>query len=160
MTVAGVLMGSNRLHRFAHCNTAIRMRSTAYTHDPQVLANLERFVALNSAIEVDLSGQINAETVGTSYVGALGGALDFLRGARRSRGGLPIIALPSIAGVKSRIVSRLNGPVSTPRSDAGLIVTEHRIADLRGLSVKQRLVKMLDIAHPDFREQLERDAGV
>ncbi|MHC8320493.1 acetyl-CoA hydrolase/transferase family protein [Pseudomonas sp. GB2N2] len=159
VTIAGVLMGSHRLHRFAHCNSLIQMRSTAYTHDPQVLGSLERFVALNSAIEVDLSGQINAETAGGVYVGAVGGALDFLRGARRSRGGLPIIALPSTAGVNTRIVSRINGPVSTPRSDAGLIVTEYGVADLRGLSLRQRRLKMLDIAHPDFREQLERDAG-
>ena len=72
-TIAGVLMGSNRLSRFAHCNAAIQMRSTAYTHDLQVLGSLERFVALNSAIEVDLSGQINAETAGGTYVGAVGG---------------------------------------------------------------------------------------
>lgn len=160
VTIAGVLMGSQRLHHFAHCNSAIQMRSTAYTHDLQVLGNLERFVALNSAIEVDLSGQVNAETVGDLYVGAVGGALDFLRGARRSRGGLPIIALPSTAGVNTRIVSRINGPVSTPRSDVGLIVTEYGVADLRGLSLRQRHVKMLDIAHPDFREQLERDTGL
>lgn len=159
-TIAGVLMGSHRLNRFAHCNAAIQMRSTAYTHDLQVLGSLERFVALNSAIEVDLSGQINAETAGGTYIGAVGGALDFLRGARRSRGGLPIIALPSASGIHSRIVSRINGPVSTPRSDAGLIVTEYGVADLRGLSISQRRLKMLDIAHPDFREQLEQAAGL
>lgn len=159
-TIAGVLMGSNRLNRFAHCNSTIQMRSTAYTHDLQVLSSLERFVALNSAIEVDLSGQINAETAGGTYVGAVGGALDFLRGARRSRGGLPIIALPAVSGVNSRIVSRISGPVSTPRSDAGLIVTEYGVADLRGLSIRQRRLKMLDIAHPDFREQLEQAASV
>ncbi|WP_250961689.1 acetyl-CoA hydrolase/transferase C-terminal domain-containing protein [Pseudomonas sp. CG7] len=159
-TIAGVLMGSNRLNHFAHCNAAIQMRSTAYTHDLQVLGSLERFVALNSAIEVDLSGQINAETAGGTYIGAVGGALDFLRGARRSRGGLPIIALPSVSGIHSRIVSRINGPVSTPRSDAGLIVTEYGVADLRGLSLRQRRLKMLDIAHPDFREQLEQSASL
>ncbi|MNF89285.1 Succinyl-CoA:coenzyme A transferase [compost metagenome] len=137
----------------------IRMRSTEYTHSPQVLAAQNRLVAINSAIEVDLTGQINAESAGGQYIGALGGAVDFLRGARQSRGGLPIIALPSTAGSRSRIVSRLSGPVSTPRSDAGLIVTEYGVADLRGLSLSQRARCMIEIAHPDFREQLKRDAA-
>lgn len=159
LTVAGVLMGSQALHRFAHCNQQILMRSTDYTHDPQILAEQHRLAAINSAIEVDLTGQINAESAAGNYVGALGGAVDFLRGARRSHGGLPIVALPSTAGPHSRIVSRLGGPVSTPRCDAGLIVTEHGVADLRGLSIKQRVRRMIDIAHPDFREQLERDAA-
>ncbi|UXJ50272.1 acetyl-CoA hydrolase/transferase family protein [Pseudomonas citronellolis] len=159
LTVAGVLMGSRALHHFAHRNPLIHMRSTDYTHNPEVLAGQDRLVAINSAIEVDLSGQINAETVAGNYVGALGGAVDFLRGARRSHGGLPIIALPSTAGQNSRIVARLNGPVSTPRCDAGLIVSEFGIADLRGLSIRQRVRRMIDIAHPQFREQLERDAA-
>lgn len=159
LTVAGVLMGSSALHRFAHRNPQIHMRSTDYTHNPEILAGQDRLVAINSAIEVDLSGQINAETAAGNYVGALGGAVDFLRGARRSHGGLPIIALPSTAGHNSRIVARLNGPVSTPRCDAGLIVSEFGIADLRGLSLRQRVRRMIDIAHPQFREQLERDAA-
>lgn len=159
VTVAGVLMGSRELHRFAHRNPLIQMRSTDYTHAPQVLAGQDRLVAINSAIEVDLTGQINAESAAGNYVGALGGAVDFLRGARLSRGGLPIIALPSTAGQRSRIVTQLNGPVSTPRCDAGLIITEHGVADLRGLSLRQRALRMVEIAHPDFREQLEREAG-
>ncbi|TLX70646.1 acetyl-CoA hydrolase/transferase family protein [Pseudomonas nicosulfuronedens] len=159
LTVAGVLMGSRALHRFAHRNPQIHMRSTDYTHNPEILAGQDRLVAINSAIEVDLSGQINAETAAGNYVGALGGAVDFLRGARRSHGGLPIIALPSTAGPNSRIVARLSGPVSTPRCDAGLIVSEYGIADLRGLSLRQRVRRMIDIAHPQFREQLERDAA-
>lgn len=159
VTVAGVLMGSEALHRFAHNNPSIRMRSTAYTHDANTLAAQHQLVAINSAIEVDLTGQINAESVGGNYIGALGGAVDFLRGARQSRGGLPVIALPSTAGARSRIVSRLSGPVSTPRSDAGLIVTEYGVADLRGLSLSQRARCMIEIAHPDYREQLKRDAA-
>src|SRR5256885_649469 len=83
-----------------------------------VLAGQDRFVAINSALEVDLSGQVNAEVAGGSYVGAVGGAVDFLRGAARSRGGVPIVALPA-----ERIVATLSGPVSTARSDAGVIVT-------------------------------------
>jgi acetyl-CoA hydrolase len=89
-------------------------------------------------------------------LGAVGGALDFIRGAQKSRGGLPIIALPSTAGAKSRIVPRLNGPVTIPRSDAGLIVTEHGVADLRGLTIKQRVRKMLDIASPQHQAELEQ----
>lgn len=159
LAVAGVLMGSHELHRFAHRNPQLRMRSTDYTHAPQILAGQDRLVAINSAIEVDLSGQINAESAAGNYVGALGGAVDFLRGARRSRDGLPIIALPSTAGQHSRIVPRLSGPVSTPRSDAGLIITEYGVADLRGMSLKQRARLLIEIAHPDFREQLKRDAA-
>ncbi|MPN61651.1 Butanoate coenzyme A-transferase [bioreactor metagenome] len=97
-----------------------------------MLAASHRLAAINSAVEVDLTGQINSEVAGGVYVGAVGGAVDFLRGAARSRGGLPIIALPATARGATRIVVRLSGPVSTPRSDAGLIVTEHGVADLRG----------------------------
>lgn len=154
-SVGGILLGSRLLHDFAHDNPAVLLRSTAYTHDPDILASQERLVAINSAVEVDLSGQVNSEVAAGSYIGAVGGALDFLRGARRSHGGLPIIALPSTAGSASRIVARLNGPVTIPRSEAGLIVTEHGVADLRGLSLRQRLRAMLDIAHPTHRADLE-----
>ena len=157
-TVAGVMFGSKRLHDFAHNNQHIQFRSCAYTHGADVLAQLEHFVALNSAVEVDLSGQINAEVAAGVYVGAVGGAGDFLRAAQRSKGGLPIVALPSTAGRHSRIVAKLNGPVSTPRSDAGIIVTEYGVADLRGLGLAERARRMLAIAHPDQREQLERES--
>ncbi|NML31673.1 acetyl-CoA hydrolase/transferase family protein [Paraburkholderia antibiotica] len=156
-TVAGVLIGSATLHRFAHRNPNLLMRSTDYIHHPDVLSRIDRFVAINSAIEVDLTGQVNAEVANGSYLGAVGGAGDFLRGAARSRGGVPIIALPSTSKARSRIVARLNGPVSTPRSDVGLIVTEFGVADLRGLNLKQRIRRMVDIAHPDFRDELARE---
>jgi acyl-CoA hydrolase len=160
LTIAGVMMGSRRIHDFAHRNPAVQFRSTSYTHDPEVLARIDRFVAINSALEVDLSGQINAEVANGSYVGAVGGALDFLRGARRAQGGLPVVALPSTAGKgASRIVATLSGPVSTPRSDAGVIVTEYGVADLRGLTLKQRRERLLAIAHPDYRAALERSTG-
>lgn len=155
-TVAGVLIGSNDLHRFAHRNPNLLMRSTDYVHHPDVLSRIDRFVAVNSAIEVDLTGQVNAEVANGIYLGAVGGAGDFLRGAARSRGGLPIIALPSRSQARSRIVARLNGPVSTPRSDVGLVVTEFGVADLRGQSLKHRMNRMVAIAHPDFREELAR----
>ncbi len=163
LTVTGMLMGTRRIYDFAHLNESICFRSTAYTHNADVLAGIDHFVALNSAIEVDLTGQINAEVAGGRYIGAVGGALDFLRGARRSKGGLPMIALPSRAGSShpvSRIVAQLGGPVSTPRSDAGVIVTEFGVADLRGLTLRQRVKRMIDIAHPDYRESLERSAPV
>ncbi len=159
VAVAGVMFGSKRIQQFCHRNPAVQFRSPAYTHDAGVLAGIERFAALNLAIEVDLTGQINAEVAGGVYVGAVGGALDFLRGAHRSKGGLPIIALPSTAGKASRIVAKLSGPVSTPRSDAGIIVTEYGVADLRGLPLSERTRRMIAIAHPGFREQLEREAA-
>jgi acetyl-CoA hydrolase len=157
-TVAGVMFGSKRLHDFSHNNAHLQFRSCAYTHGADVLAQIDHFVALNSAVEIDLTGQINAEVAAGVYVGAVGGAGDFLRAAQRSRGGLPIVALPSTAGRHSRIVAKLSGPVSTPRSDAGIIVTEFGIADLRGLGLAERVRRMLAIAHPDQREQLERDS--
>lgn len=153
--VTGFLMGSDRLFRFADDNPAIRLRETAYTHDPAVLAMQERLVAINSAIEVDLSGQINAEVAGGKYVGALGGAVDFLRGAARSPGGVPIVALPATAASKSRIVDRLSGPVSTPRCDAGVIVTEFGAADLRGQPLRVRQERILAITDPEHRSALE-----
>ena len=156
-SVAGVLMGSGRLHRFAHRNPALQLRSTEYTHNPAVLASLPRFVAINSAVEVDLTGQINAEMAAGSYVGAVGGAIDFLRGAMRSHGGIPVVALPATAGATSRIVATLSGPVSTPRCDAGVFVTEHGMADLRGLPLAARVRRMVDIAHPSHRERLARE---
>lgn len=156
----GMVMGSRRAHAFVHRNPLVQFRGTDYTHGPDVLARIDRFAALNSAVEVDLTGQINAELVGGTYVGAVGGALDFLRAARRSPGGLPVVALPSTAGANSRIVARIGAAtVSTPRSDAGIVVTEHGVADLRGLTLRQRVSRMIAIADPAHREQLEREAG-
>ncbi|MFI6455753.1 acetyl-CoA hydrolase/transferase family protein [Streptosporangium amethystogenes] len=158
-TVTGTLMGTSRLFRYAHGNPAIELRDTRHTHDPEVLAAQDRLVAINSAIEVDLSGQINAEVARGSYVGAVGGAIDFLRGAARSRGGLPVVALTSTAKSASRIVATLSGPVSTSRADAGIIVTEYGVADLRGLSLDERRARMLAIAHPDHRPALEKECS-
>jgi acetyl-CoA hydrolase len=155
VSIGGVLLGSRVIHSYAHRNPAIQLRSTAYTHDPEVLASLDRLVAINSAIEVDLTGQINSEVANGTYLGAIGGALDFLRGAQRSKGGVPIIALPATAGTNSRIVATLNGPVTIPRSSAGYVVTEHGVADLRNVPLKQRLQRLLDIAAPQHRAALE-----
>jgi len=161
VSVGGVLFGSRKLYDFVHNNPQVHLRSTAYTHSHSVLANQDNLVTLNSAIEVDLTGQINSEMVGGHYVGAVGGAMDFLRGAHFSKGGLPIIILPSTAagGKVSRIVTDLNGPVSSPRADAGIFVTEYGVADLRGKTLNQRKKLMLSICHPDFRGDLSRDLG-
>jgi acyl-CoA hydrolase len=158
IAIAGLLGGTEALFRFAHRNPRLELRSTAYTHDPEVLAASSCLVAINSAIEVDLTGQVNAEVAAGRYVGAVGGAVDFLRGAARSRGGLPIVALPSTAKGRSRIVARLNGPTSTPRSEQLVVVTEHGVADLRGLPVSARIERMLAVADPAHRADLEAAA--
>lgn len=160
ITVGGVIIGSARARCFAHRNPALELRGTEYTHNPHVLRRIDRFTAINSAVEVDLTGQVNAEVVAGTYVGAVGGVGDFLRAAQNSRGGVPIVALPSTAGAHSRIVTKLSGPVTVPRSDACVMVTEYGIADLRGLSLAQRVPKMIAIAHPDHRERLAREAGL
>lgn len=158
-TVAGVLMGGRRVRAFAHRNPQLQMRGTEYTHDARVLGALRQFVSLNSAIEVDLTGQVNAEVAGGVYMGAVGGALDFTRAAHASPGGLPLFALPSTVKDRSRIVATLSGPVTTPRSDAGIVVTEHGVADLRQETLSGRVRKMISIAHPVHREALEKQAA-
>lgn len=158
VAVGGVLMGSKVLRRWVHGNPAFALRETDYTHNAQVLAQCHRLAAINSALEVDLTGQVNAEVAAGHYVGAVGGAADFLRGAACSPGGLPIVALPSSAKGSSRIVAQLRGPVSTARSDAGLIVTEHGVADLRGQPLSRRVRRLIDIAAPEHREGLAREA--
>jgi len=157
IVVTGFLMGSRALISLAAANRSTELRDTRYTHDPAVLAAQRRLVAINSATEVDLTGQVNSETAAGRYVGAVGGATDFLRGAARSDGGVPVIALPSTAGPASRIVAHLSGPVSQARADAGVIVTEYGVADLRGLTLSERRERMLAIAHPDHRAALEKE---
>jgi acyl-CoA hydrolase len=154
VAVAGLLIGSRSVFRFADDNPDVELRATRDVHGAAALAAQERLVAINSAIEVDLTGQVNAEIADGDYVGAVGGAGDFLRAAARSRGGLPIIALPATAKSASRIVARLSGPVSTARSDAGVVVTEYGVADLRGLPLARRRERLIAIAHPGHRARL------
>lgn len=162
LTIAGVMMGGEASRRFVHRNPSVEFHSVDYTHNASVLTRIDNFVAINSALEVDLTGQVNAEVAGGTYIGAVGGAVDFLRGAHLSRGGMPVIALCATAGSSektiSRIVTQLSGPVSTPRCDAGVIVTEYGVADLRGLPVSKRMEKMIGIAHPEFRPALQEQA--
>jgi len=163
LVVTGFLMGTRQLLTLAAADPAITLRDTRYTHDPAVLAAQHQLVAINSATEVDLTGQANTETAAGRYVGAVGGAVDFARGAARS-GGVPIIALPSTARhstgrTASRVVARLSGPVTVSRADTGVIVTEYGIADLRGLTLAQRRERMIAIAHPDHRQKLAEAAS-
>lgn len=158
-TVATMLMGSARLYAFADGNPQIQLHPSSYTHDYRVLQQQERFTSVNAALEVDLTGQINAEAVTGKYLGALGGAVDFTRAANAAPGGKAIMTLPSMARGSSRIVPSLTGPVSTPRCDAGIIVTEFGSADLRGMPLSKRIERMISIAHPEARTELERQAG-
>jgi len=136
-----MLIGTRTLFDHARENPAIRLRSTEFTHDPRVLGALQKFVAINSAVEVDLTGQVNAEVAKGSYLGAVGGALDFIRAASYSPGGVSLLVLPA-----ARIVRALSGPVSTPRSEAGVIVTERGAADLRGCTLNERMRRLAAIS--------------
>jgi acetyl-CoA hydrolase len=142
--VCGQLIGTSKLFDHARCNPALTMRSCEFTHDPRVLAGIERFVAINSAVEVDLTGQINAEVAKGSYLGAVGGALDFIRAANASPGGVSLLLVPA-----ARVVKALSGPVSTPRSEAGIIVTERGAADLRGCTLNERIRRLTAISTLD-----------
>jgi len=160
VSVSGALIGTRRLYEFAHNNPLIRMATTAYTHDAATLSALDRLVTVNSAIEVDLTGQVNAEQSGSAYLGGTGGQVDFVRAGSRSKGGHSIIALPATAkgGSISRIVTGLKGPVTTARSDVDIIITEFGAAELKGQSLAERSRRLIAIAHPDFREDLDRAA--
>ncbi|HEX3861175.1 MAG TPA: acetyl-CoA hydrolase/transferase C-terminal domain-containing protein [Stellaceae bacterium] len=159
ITVSLMLMGTQRLYSFADRNPLIQIRSPRYTHDAVVLGNFRRFVAINSALEVDLTGQVNAETAQGRHIGLTGGQMDFVRAANRAPEGRSIIALQSATrdGRHSRIVARLaDAVVTTPRADADCVVTEHGIADLKGCTLAERARAMIAIADPAFRPELER----
>jgi acetyl-CoA hydrolase len=158
VAIGGLFGGTTALFRWAHRNPAVELRPTSYTHDPAVLRASHRLVAINAAIEVDLTGQVNAELAGGRYVGAVGGALDFLRGANASVGGIPVVALPSTIRGSSRIVSRLSGPVSTPRAEGVVVVSEHGVADLRDATLTERVERMIAIADPAHRAELDAHA--
>lgn len=155
-------MGTRRLFDFIHDNPLVNMESSAFVHDPEVVARLDRFVAVNSALEIDLAGQLTAESLGPRQVAGIGGQFDFVLGASRSPGGAAIIALPSTGrdGAVSRIVPRLTAgaAVTTPRFLADWVVTEHGAARLRGRGERERAAALIAVAHPRFREDLERAA--
>jgi len=149
-------------YAYADRNQRIEIRSPRYTHDALVLGNFRRFVAINSALDIDLTGQVNAETVAGHSVGLTGGQMDFVRAANRAPEGRSIIALPSTSRDRkhSRIVARLaDGIVTTPRAEADCVVTEHGIAELRGRTLAERARALTLIADPAFRAELERAGG-
>lgn len=159
-TVAGALFGTRRLFDFAHLNPDVWLQPVNYTHDARTLSRHDGFIAVNSAIEVDITGQVNAEMAEGNYLGAVGGQLDFVRAALQSPGGRSIIALRSTArgdSVSSIVLQCSAGCTTTPRSDADVVVTEWGAAELRGKTLPQRARALLAIAHPKFKEMLERN---
>lgn len=163
--IAGFILGSRRLYEWVDDNPLIELHPTEYVNDPFVIAQNDRQVALNSAIEVDLTGQICADSIGPKLYSGVGGQLDFVYGASRSKDGVPIIALPSTATLRngqmiSRITSMLKpgAGVVTTRNHVRYVVTEFGVADLYGKTIRQRAQSLIHIAHPDFREQLLREA--
>lgn len=154
--VTGTAVGTDRLYSFLRDNPAVEVRPVERVHAPAVAGRIARFVAVNSALQVDLSGQVNAEAIGRRRRGAIGGQVDFLRAAAMSPEGVGVVALPSTAnhGSVSRIVERLDGPVTTGRADVHWVVTEHGTADLRGLDTVARAAAMRELADPDHLHRL------
>jgi 4-hydroxybutyrate CoA-transferase len=154
-------MGTRRTFDFLHDNPLVNMESSAFTHDPELIARIDRFVAINSALEIDLTGQVTAESLGARQVAGIGGQFDFVLGASRAAGGVSVIALPSTGGrdgAISRIVPRLGSGagVTTPRYLADWVVTEHGAAKLKGLSDRARATALIAVAHPRYQGELER----
>jgi acetyl-CoA hydrolase len=164
--VAGFILGSRRLYDWVDDNPMIEMHRTEYVNDPFVIAQNERMVAINSAIEVDLTGQVCADSIGPRLYSGVGGQLDFVYGSSRSKGGVPVIALPSTTtlrdgSVVSRIVPMLKhgAGVVTTRNHVRYVVTEFGVAPLYGKTIRERARALIAIAHPDFRDELSREAG-
>jgi 4-hydroxybutyrate CoA-transferase len=162
---AGFLLGSRRLYDFVDNNPIVELHPSEYVNNPVVISQNYKMVAINSAIEVDLTGQVCADSIGPRLYSGVGGQLDFMRGAARSAGGKPIIAMPSLATTRSgecfsRITALLKhgAGVVTTRYDVHYIVTEYGIAHLYGKTIRQRARALIEIAHPDFQEELERFA--
>ena len=155
--ITGAVSGDREFYDWCAACSDIELRSVSYTHDIEVLGSIDNLVAINSALEVDLFGQANAEMAGRRQISATGGLVDFLRGARRSHGGRAIICLPSTraGGGKSNIVPRLGSVVTIARTDIDFVVTEHGIAELAHLSIEKRAEALIAIAAPQFREMLE-----
>jgi acetyl-CoA hydrolase len=163
--VAGFMLGTQKLYDFVHDNPIVEMHPSEYVNDPFIIAQNERMVAINSAIEVDLTGQVCADSIGPRLYSGVGGQVDFIYGAARSKGGIPIIALPSRVTKKSgpgfsKIVPMLKqgAGVVTTRNHVHYVVTEHGVADLYGKTIAQRAEALIAIAAPEFREELKAAA--
>lgn len=160
--IASFCMGSKKLYDFVDNNPFIEFHPNSHTNDPFVIAQNDKMVSINSALEVDLTGQVCADSLGTYFYSGIGGQVDFVRGAARSKGGKPIIALPSTAqdGQVSRIVPQLKpgAGVVTSRGDVHYIVTEWSVAYLHGRTIRERALALISIAHPKFRPKLIREA--
>ncbi|MGA9527602.1 MAG: acetyl-CoA hydrolase/transferase C-terminal domain-containing protein [Terriglobales bacterium] len=156
--IVGFILGSKRIFDFVDNNPIFEFHPTAYVNDPGLIARNDRMVAINSALEVDLTGQVCSDSIGNQFYSGIGGQVDFLRGSSRSKGGKPIIAISSTAknGAISRIVPMLNAGagVVTSRGLVRYVVTEFGVAYLHGKSIRERAQALIEIAHPDFREQL------
>jgi acyl-CoA hydrolase len=156
--VTSFVIGSRKLYDFVDNNPLIEFRPSQYTNDPFLIARNDKMVAINSALEVDLTGQVCADSIGHRFYSGIGGQVDFIRGAAKSKGGKPIIALPSRAkkGTISRIAVKLSegAGVVTTRGDVHYVVTEYGIAYLHGRNVRNRALALIGIAHPEFREEL------
>ncbi len=160
--IAGFVLGTQRLYDFIDDNAMVEFHPQDYVNDPFIIAQNDQMIAINSAIEVDLTGQVCADSIGHKFYSGVGGQVDFVRGAARSKGGKPIIALPSTAkgGTISRIVPMLKpgAGVVTTRNDVHYVVTEFGVADLYGKTIRQRVEALIGIAHPDFRSELRKQA--
>jgi RimJ/RimL family protein N-acetyltransferase len=156
--VASFLLGSEALYRWAHENPELEMRASDWVNDPYVISQNVRMVSINTALAVDLTGQVAADTLDGGFYSGIGGQVDFVRGASRSAGGRALIVLPSLArgGTVSRIQPTLpdGSAVVTSRGDVRFVVTEHGVADLWGKSVRERALALTAIAHPDHRADL------
>ncbi|GAB6138526.1 acetyl-CoA hydrolase/transferase family protein [Halanaerobaculum tunisiense] len=155
------LMGTQKLYDFVDENPILEMCPVDYTNDPRIIGQNKKMISINSAVEVDLMGQVASETINGTQISGVGGQVDFVRGASFSKGGKSIIAMPSTAagGEISRIVPQLDAgtPVTTSRNDVHFIVTEHGVADLRGKSLRHRAEALIEIAAPKFREELRQE---
>lgn len=160
-SVVSFLMGTKRLYDYADDNPAVAMYPVDYVNDPYVVGKNDNLVSINSCVQVDFMGQVAAESIGTTQISGIGGQMDFIRGARLSKGGRAVIAIASTAegGKTSKIVPFLEqgAAVTTSRTDVDYIVTEYGIAHLRGKTLKDRARSLISIAHPRFREELIRD---
>jgi 4-hydroxybutyrate CoA-transferase len=162
--ISGFMLGTRQLYDFVNDNPIVEMHPTEYVNDPFIISRNDRMVAINSAIEVDLTGQVCSDSIGSRLYSGVGGQVDFIYGASRSKGGIPIIALPSTATVKGQVVSKIapllkmGAGVVTTRNHVRYIVTEHGVANLYAKNLRQRARALINIAAPEFREDLERKA--